>query len=140
MPERSLDVAVHLTKQVNRQVARIADGLRKTADRLDNDPSFDATKRDPILVAENVDHELRWMYANLPVDTLIGMVRELVDYSNRSAELSDIIGTQDAAKILGVTRQRVLQMVDEHKLTALQVGDRTLVYSRSAVEKVRGDA
>jgi excisionase family DNA binding protein len=47
--------------------------------------------------------------------------------------MPELIGATDAAELIGVSRQRILQLVDEHKLQATKVG-KSLVFSRDAVE------
>ncbi|WP_223691087.1 helix-turn-helix domain-containing protein [Leifsonia poae] len=47
--------------------------------------------------------------------------------------MPDLVGVTDAAEILGVSRQRVLQLIDEHRLTAEKVG-KSMVLARSEVE------
>lgn len=48
----------------------------------------------------------------------------------------DLVGVTEAAQLLGVSRQRVLQMVEEGKLPAQRVGEKqTVVLSRAAVEQ-----
>lgn len=50
-------------------------------------------------------------------------------------EVPALVSPEQAAELLGVTRQRVLQMVSEGKFrTAQRVGDRTTVLARAEVE------
>jgi predicted DNA-binding transcriptional regulator AlpA len=50
--------------------------------------------------------------------------------------LADLVGASDAAKILGVSRQRVYQMVEEGKLPNRCT---PVVFTRSEIEAIKGD-
>ena len=60
------------------------------------------------------------------------------EYDQRSADigLPDMVTTVEAADIIGITRQRVLQMVESGAIPSKRVGDRTLVLPRLTVEAI----
>jgi len=50
--------------------------------------------------------------------------------------IPDLIGVAEAASLLGVTRQRILQLIDAGRFASVQkVSDRVIVLSRAEVEK-----
>jgi excisionase family DNA binding protein len=49
--------------------------------------------------------------------------------------IKDLISVRQAAQILGLTTARIYQMIEEHKLESLVVGDKILV-NRDEVEKL----
>ena len=54
------------------------------------------------------------------------------------AHIPDLIGVPEAADILGVSRQRVLQLVESGRFASVQrIGERTSVLSRAEVESMR---
>lgn len=62
------------------------------------------------------------------------MTEDEADIREGTAELPELIGVPEAAQILGVSPQRVRQMIDEGKIAAHRVGERGLVLIRSEVE------
>jgi excisionase family DNA binding protein len=62
------------------------------------------------------------------------LTTEEFDVRNGMVPLPSLIGTQEAAEILGVSQQRVVQLVNAGKLSATRAG-RALAMSRSEVEQ-----
>lgn len=62
------------------------------------------------------------------------MTEAEADLREGSAVVPELIGVTDAAQILGVSTQRVRQMIDEGKLAAHRVGERAYALVRSEVE------
>lgn len=56
------------------------------------------------------------------------------DLREGTLEVPDLIGATEAAQILGVSPQRVRQMIEEGKLAAHRVGERSFALVRSEVE------
>lgn len=54
-------------------------------------------------------------------------------------EMPDLIGAAEAGQLLGVTRQRVQQLVDQGKLPGRLIG-RSLVFSRAEVQAFRASS
>ena len=52
--------------------------------------------------------------------------------------LASLVGATEAARILGVSRQRIQQMTDEGKLPTRLVGN-ALVFTRGEIAAIRGD-
>jgi excisionase family DNA binding protein len=50
------------------------------------------------------------------------------------ANVPELVGVTEAAELLGVSAQRVRQMIDEGKLAAHRVGDRAFALVRSEIE------
>lgn len=61
------------------------------------------------------------------------MPTEVWDARQGFIPVPELIGATDAAALLGVSRQRIAQMVDEGKLPARRAGN-TLVFARGTVE------
>ena len=55
-----------------------------------------------------------------------------------AAAVPELVGVTETAELLGVTAQRVRQMIDEGKLAAHRVGDRAFALVRSEVEARAG--
>lgn len=55
------------------------------------------------------------------------------DLREGSLEVPDLIGAAEAAQLLGVSPQRVRQMIDEGKISAHRVGERSFALARSEV-------
>lgn len=55
------------------------------------------------------------------------------DLRDGSLEVPDLVGATEAAALLGVSPQRVRQMIDEGKLAAHRVGERSFALVRSEV-------
>lgn len=56
------------------------------------------------------------------------------DLRGGATSVPELVGVTEAAEILGVSAQRVRQMIDEHKLAAHRIGDRAFALVRSEVE------
>lgn len=64
--------------------------------------------------------------------------QEVFEQREGFAPVPELIGTKDAAAILGVTPQRVNQMIDAGKLGAIRIGQRGVALQRKQVEQVAG--
>ncbi len=56
------------------------------------------------------------------------------DMREGTAEVPELIGATEAAQLLGVSAQRVRQMIEEGKLAAYRVGERSFALVRSEIE------
>lgn len=56
------------------------------------------------------------------------------DLRDGTAELPELVGVTEAADILGVSPQRVRQMIDEGKIAAQRVGGKSFALIRSEIE------
>jgi excisionase family DNA binding protein len=72
-----------------------------------------------------------------PIVADVQLEREF-DARSGFVPVPELIGVNDAAELLGVSPQRIHQMIDEHKLSAHRVGQRTVVLARHEVEAKRG--
>lgn len=62
------------------------------------------------------------------------------DLREGSLEVPDLIGATEAAQVLGVSPQRVRQMIEEGKLAAHRIGERSFALVRSEVEATAAHA
>lgn len=60
------------------------------------------------------------------------------EFDRRAADVGmpSMVTTVEAAEIIGITRQRVLQLVESGAIPSERVGDRTLVLPRVTVESI----
>lgn len=66
-------------------------------------------------------------------------VRQGWDDEPAASEQPSVIGSDEVSKILGVSRQRVMQLVDEGRLTSIPVGARAHGFIRGDVVKLAQD-
>lgn len=62
------------------------------------------------------------------------MTEDEADLRDGTAEVPELIGSAETAQMLGVSPQRVRQMIEEGKIAAHRVGERSFAFVRSEVE------
>lgn len=62
------------------------------------------------------------------------MPEDEADQREGEVEVPDLLSTPEAAELLGVTQQRIRQMIAEGKLAAHRVGERSIALVRREVE------
>jgi excisionase family DNA binding protein len=78
--------------------------------------------------------------AGVAAITLQVLPTEEFDRRNGLEPVPELVSVAEAAQVMGVSRQRVLQMVDEGKLPHHRIGEkRTVVIARAAVERVAAE-
>ena len=75
--------------------------------------------------------------AGAPAVSIDVMATDEFDARAGFVPVPDLVGTSEAAEILGVSRQRVLQLARSGALPASPVGGKALAFPRSAVEARR---
>lgn len=73
----------------------------------------------------------------IPVEAAVSIqVMSETEFDQRegTAEVPELVGATEAAQLLGVSPQRVRQMIDEGKIAAHRVGERSFALVRSEVE------
>lgn len=69
-----------------------------------------------------------------PVIRLEVMTETEADLRDGAVDVPELLGVPEAAQLLGVTPQRIRQMIAEGKLAAHRIGERSYALTRSEIE------